>query len=458
MKDLQKFLDAGRYEEAGRLCREFTARRPDQPAGLAGLGWVAMKQGHWETAITLWDECLDRFPRRAELSWLLAKGNALTSLGRIPEAERVYRSAADRWPAAPEPIRRLIALARCTDGRRAVALFDRLLERVPDDRRALLGRAVCRALCGAPQECRDVLETLLHPAGDRDAWNQVLHEEMLGAVQRSGVGPARHRLLSRLLERATLHAAGPSGIPAAIFTARVLMALGDHAAAAGRVRDLVAGGAYGEVLEGMARVCEVRFSTAHPDHAAPKIFGIGLSKTGTNSLDRALRSLGIRSIHWSNPYTDALISDEDLFLFEGFSDVVIAFQFERLYALFPNARFIYTTRRLDSWCRSVAGHYRRFHGVESPVDLRAEGFRQRYDGAAGRAEMGVFGDHDSWEGAYRHFDRRVRSFFADKPPEKMLEISICEGEGWERLCPFLGQPVPAMPFPLANVAPQGRMG
>jgi hypothetical protein len=47
----------------------------------------------------------------------------------------------------------------------------------------------------------------------------------------------------------------------------------------------------------------------------------------------------------------------------------------------------------------------------------------------------------------------VRQFFADKPAGKLLELAICEGEGWEKLCPFLDVPVPAVPFPVKNTAP-----
>jgi len=31
-------------------------------------------------------------------------------------------------------------------------------------------------------------------------------------------------------------------------------------------------------------------------------------------------------------------------------------------------------------------------------------------------------------------------------------MRICEGEGWERLCEFLEQPVPKMSFPSLNTA------
>ena len=37
-------------------------------------------------------------------------------------------------------------------------------------------------------------------------------------------------------------------------------------------------------------------------------------------------------------------------------------------------------------------------------------------------------------------------------PEALLVLRITEGDGWEKLCPFLGQKIPRMPFPHANKA------
>jgi hypothetical protein len=179
-----------------------------------------------------------------------------------------------------------------------------------------------------------------------------------------------------------------------------------------------------------------------------------LSKTATSSLDEALEVLGLRTIHWLNRYTETLLSESDLFLFDGFSDIVVSWRFEHLFTTFPNARFIYTTRRTTDWVRSITAHYERLHGVSAPRDLARAGFRERFNGAAGMAEMNLYARHATWEEAYGEFDRRVRHFFADKPADKWLEMAVCEGEGWEKLCGFLGRPVPDRPFPSSNVAPR----
>jgi hypothetical protein len=43
----------------------------------------------------------------------------------------------------------------------------------------------------------------------------------------------------------------------------------------------------------------------------------------------------------------------------------------------------------------------------------------------------------------------IKNFFKDKP-DQFLELRICEGEGWEKLCPFLDVDVPDFPFPYEN--------
>jgi len=40
----------------------------------------------------------------------------------------------------------------------------------------------------------------------------------------------------------------------------------------------------------------------------------------------------------------------------------------------------------------------------------------------------------------------VMDYFKDRPDD-LLIIDICSGEGFEKLAPFLGRPLPAQPFP-----------
>lgn len=69
-------------------------------------------------------------------------------------------------------------------------------------------------------------------------------------------------------------------------------------------------------------------------------------------------------------------------------------------------------------------------------------------------------ERDKYVEAYKRHHDDVRRYFRKRPSD-LLEINIIEGEGWEKLCPFLGLPIPDMSFPRSNtrsdwIRSQGR--
>jgi hypothetical protein len=71
----------------------------------------------------------------------------------------------------------------------------------------------------------------------------------------------------------------------------------------------------------------------------------------------------------------------------------------------------------------------------------------------------MFGEHanparsaasrQAWLDAYRAHNAAVRAFFADRE-HQFLEFDPTREPGWDRLCAFLGAPVPDRPWPHAN--------
>ncbi|MEJ7753802.1 MAG: sulfotransferase, partial [Candidatus Limnocylindrales bacterium] len=61
------------------------------------------------------------------------------------------------------------------------------------------------------------------------------------------------------------------------------------------------------------------------------------------------------------------------------------------------------------------------------------------------------GNEATYLARYEGHNRAVAQHFRDRP-EALLVMRITAGDGWERLCPFLGQAVPDMPFPHVNAA------
>lgn len=187
-----------------------------------------------------------------------------------------------------------------------------------------------------------------------------------------------------------------------------------------------------------------------------KIFGIGLSRTGTNSLTRALEILGYeRSLHWK--HNRKVLGWPEFFYADAATDTPCSAQFEALYHAFEGSKFIYTTRDLQSWKRSIRNHF----GVEQPADLRrlhgradlwGEGTDWNFYNAIRKIQIreGLYARYDSWEEAYHSHNERVHRFFDDKTDDEFLEINIVGGDGWDVLCPFLEADTPNQTFPHTN--------
>src|SRR5215471_14847963 len=99
---------------------------------------------------------------------------------------------------------------------------------------------------------------------------------------------------------------------------------------------------------------------------AEKVFGIGLSRTATTSLHAALGILGLRSFHWTIGPEKRILRLEDAYFCDAITDINAAFCFETLARMFPRAKFIYTSRPLHAWERSIVRHY----GVQTPAQLK----------------------------------------------------------------------------------------
>lgn len=189
-------------------------------------------------------------------------------------------------------------------------------------------------------------------------------------------------------------------------------------------------------------------STRH--FLAPKVFVIGLSRTGTLSTHVALERLGFLGIHWRNELTFDLIQPDDLPIYDAFSDIGITVQFEALHAQYPNARFIWTRRPIGGWAKSVRTHYQKHIGVERPEQLLDPPVALIHGGLKGRIDAAIYAHHPDWESAYRAHERRITSFFDATRRDRLLEFNVTSGDGWASLCSFLDKPTPAEAFPNLN--------
>ena len=177
-----------------------------------------------------------------------------------------------------------------------------------------------------------------------------------------------------------------------------------------------------------------------------KIFGIGLSKTGTTSLAQALIALGYRTK--DNPglsrFAKGDLSSIDARLLEdhdALTDTPIPSFYRELDAKYPNAKFILTIRDKSGWLISCKKQF-----TQRLADKQNEAHNQLF---LDLYECTVF-DEAKFAAGYDRFVSAVLEHFRQRP-DKLLVMNVAAGDGWEKLCPFLGKPIPDVPFPKANV-------
>lgn len=184
-----------------------------------------------------------------------------------------------------------------------------------------------------------------------------------------------------------------------------------------------------------------------------KVFGIGLSRTATKSLTLALNILGISVIHYPNnaaTYHDLVTGNYKFSVledFQGITDITVVPYYAQLDKLFPGSKFILTTRDRTDWLNSMETHWKDKPIVEDAGgDITKIKLRQFLRAAV----YGIHNfDRERLGYIYDLHHKNVLEYFRDRP-EDLLIINICQGEGWDKLCPFLRQPLPTRMFPLMD--------
>lgn len=173
-----------------------------------------------------------------------------------------------------------------------------------------------------------------------------------------------------------------------------------------------------------------------------RVFAIGLSKTGTSSLTQALRLLGYRTRHF--PIEMVALRGgrlrlrlEEAAVYECLTDTPVALFYRELDQRFPGAKFILTVRDVESWLRSCSVHFAKPSWGRTIDQLHIELYGTKSF------------DREAFAAAYAAHVSGVLEHFAQRPNDLLL-LDIVKGDGWEKLCAFLGTPVPGFPFPWAN--------
>ena len=182
--------------------------------------------------------------------------------------------------------------------------------------------------------------------------------------------------------------------------------------------------------------------TANTDPRNGRLFGTGLSRTGTRSLHVALRGFALSSVHY--PY-DATTERE---LFEGEArlsilehhhamvDLPASGFFRELDRRYPGSRFLHTVRDRNQWLEAVERHYRSLVDHWSTLSQRFRDFSERIT----QHVYGAFPfERAAFAEAYDRHEELVASHFADRRAD-LLVLDVADASASARLAAFLGRP------------------
>lgn len=173
-----------------------------------------------------------------------------------------------------------------------------------------------------------------------------------------------------------------------------------------------------------------------------KIICVGYMKTGTSSLRIALRELGYKVEGNNHELLYPILSGNfnRVLSFISQVDAVADNPWPKIYKELdkniPGCKFILTAREEESWFKSVSNH---IGELRNPMHEWLYGKGNGVPKYSMEAVLKNYRDHIA----------EVKNYFKNRPDDFLI-LDFANGDGWEKLCPFLGKPIPATPFPHAN--------
>ena len=172
-----------------------------------------------------------------------------------------------------------------------------------------------------------------------------------------------------------------------------------------------------------------------------KIICVGCMKTGTTTFGECMKILGFRHQSYDYQVVRQFMAGNrqpalDLLKeYDSFDDWPFFIMYREIAELYPDAKFILTTRPgTEVWLSSISAHVRRvgtharhlhrhFFGIEYPQN-----------------------DPEAFQNFYERHNASVREYFGDRLTELCWET----GDGWDELCDALGVAAPDAALPHAN--------
>ena len=197
-----------------------------------------------------------------------------------------------------------------------------------------------------------------------------------------------------------------------------------------------------------------------------KVFCLGFSKTGTTSIEEALKILGYNMYrgHFSTYVAHYLHA---LYVFGGIEEILKVTQYydafadapfggtklyEHLVKKYPDATYVQTIRDPESWYQSFEAMFTKF---DENLDTAFETFHENGRYSAVLFFQKIFnidtlaGNKSKILDYYKSYNLEVERFFQNGN-YRFGKLDIISGEGWPELCKILDRETPEMEFPHRN--------
>lgn len=117
---------------------------------------------------------------------------------------------------------------------------------------------------------------------------------------------------------------------------------------------------------------------------------------------------------------------------------------------YPDAKIILTVRTPESWYKSASNTIFKMRDVmKEKAEQGDQHFQKIYEMITAISTSGLFqdrlDDEEFMKAVFTEHNERIKSIV---PPERLLVMEL--GDGWEKLCHFLGKEIPDEPYPRGN--------
>ncbi|QDP01108.1 sulfotransferase [Thalassotalea sp. PS06] len=175
----------------------------------------------------------------------------------------------------------------------------------------------------------------------------------------------------------------------------------------------------------------------------PKLFVVSLPRTATTSFCLAMLEQGLKVAHTA--YTLKTFNQADVI-----ADTPIFNDYRRLDSLFPNARFIYLERDIQSWLPSIRQLLQR---MQTNLQRTDGGFnpilKRCYADVFSQYSLEMLADDAFLIESFNAHQQQVFDYFAERPTD-FTRLSPDQANWWQTIESLLDWPLQAAPFPHVN--------